>query len=116
MCIRSDIRVIKIYFKEHCAKSKEVFNEEGEEFHKWIDSYKPYGYRHRQVLHHKEGVEIGVQLFGEKARKHLEQHIKDDYHSDKIPTIHQLRNSNRTNYPNGIKVRSKYIIQKNNGE
>lgn len=77
--------------EDHCEKSKGLFGEEGKEYHKWLDQYATEGYRHRQVLHNKEGVEVGVQLFGEKARKHLEQHIKDDYETDKIPTIKDLR-------------------------
>ena len=78
-------------FEDHCVKSKELFKEDGSKFHKWIDQYTDYGYRHRQVLHNKEGIEVGVQLFGEKARKHLEQHIRDDYRKDKIPTVKDLR-------------------------
>lgn len=78
-------------FKVHCEKSQELFGESGWQYHQWIDHYSKGGYRHRQVLHNKEGVEVGVQLFGEKARKHLEQHIRDDYLKDKIPTIKDLR-------------------------
>ena len=77
--------------EEHCKTSKKKFGEEGVEYHKWIDQYATEGYRHRQVLHNKEGVEVGVQLFGEKARKHLEQHIRDDYEKEKIPSIYDLR-------------------------
>jgi hypothetical protein len=43
------------------------------------------------VLHHKEGVEVGVQLFGEVARKHLEQHIRDDLQVEKIPSVEEVR-------------------------
>lgn len=94
--------------KEHCRISKESFGEEGREFHIWIDQYAKDGYRHRQVLHNKEGVEVGVQFFGEKARKHLEQHIRDDYDKDEIPSIKDLRG-----YPentDGLKTKSKYKI------
>ncbi len=77
--------------EEHCERSKELFGEDGAEYHRWIDQYASYGYRHRQVLHNKEGVEVGVQLFGEQARKHLERHIRDDYRDDKIPAARQLR-------------------------
>ena len=97
-------------FSEHCKLSKEKFGEDGIEFHKWIDQYATYGYRHRQVLHNKEGIEVGVQLFGEKARRHLEQHIKDDYENswkNKIPSIKDLRG-----YPkatDGLKEKKSYI-------
>ncbi|MDP2906792.1 MAG: hypothetical protein Q8O03_02530 [Nanoarchaeota archaeon] len=36
-------------------------------------------------------MEIGVQVFGEIARRHLEQHVKDDWGVEKIPTIQELR-------------------------
>ena len=98
-------------FKEHCQRSKELFGGEGKEFHRWLDQYAKYGYRHRQVLHNKEGVEVGVQLFGEKARRHLEQHIRDDYGKDKIPTIHQLKTFPRAT--DGLKEhKSEYKIEK----
>jgi len=84
---------------EHCEKSMELFGENGELFHKWLDSYKPHGYRHRQVLHNKEGVEIGVQFFGETARRHLEQHIKDDLQTDRIPSCKELRQKGRSFQP-----------------
>lgn len=90
-------------FSEHCYISKLRFGDEGREYHKWIDQYAKYGYRHRQVLHNKEGVEVGVNLFGEEARKHLEQHIKDDnmYETKKIPTIREIRKNPR--YTDGLK-------------
>lgn len=93
-------------FEEHCAKSKEMFGEEFRDTHKWLDQYANYGFHHRQILHNKEGVEIGIQIFGEIARRHLEQHIRDDWpDDDKIPTIRQLRAEGRTSYPTGIKRR-----------
>ena len=101
-------------FEEHCEISIDKFKENGQEYHKWIDRYAEFGYRHRQVLHNKEGVEIGVQLFGEKARRHLEQHIKDDYQLDKIPTIKMLRNNSR--HTDGLKEhKDKYFIMQRIG-
>jgi hypothetical protein len=97
-------------FSEHCKKSLELFGEEGKEYHAWIDQYAVDGYRHRQVLHNKEGVEVGVQLFGEKARRHLERHIKDDYEKESIPSIETLRGYPRAT--DGLKERkSKYKIE-----
>lgn len=79
------------HHETHCTISKERFGEDGAEFHTWLDQYAKYGYRHRQVLHNREGV-VAVQLFGEMARCHIEQHIRDDYDgTDAIPTIAQLR-------------------------
>ncbi len=92
--------------RSHCDKSIELCGEDGREYHIWIDQYAEYGWHHRQILHNKEGVEIGVQIFGEIVRQHLEQHVKDDFHTDKVPTINQLRNEGRTSYPKGIKKKT----------
>lgn len=101
-------------FEEHVAHSKEVFLEGGEEYHEWIDQYAEFGYRHRQVLHNKEGVEVGVQLFGERARRHLELHIRDDYGVRDVPSIKDLRGFPRAT--DGLKERkSKYVILKGVG-
>jgi len=82
--------------EEHFKLSKDKFGKDGKEYHKWLDQYFPSfnKHEHRKVLHNREGVEVGVQLFGEKARLHLEQHIKDDYGKDTIPKIKDLRRSN----------------------
>jgi len=81
---------------EHCKKSLELFNEEGKEYHKWIDSYaEKFGWSHRKILHNKEGIEVGVMIFGEIARKHLQQHVKDDYKFkdyEDIPSIAEIKN------------------------
>ena len=101
------------YFKEHCEISLKKFGEDGKEYHKWIDHYAKYGYRHRQVLHNKEGIEVGVQLFGESARRHLEQHIKDDYSLEsthQIPSIAELRGYPRTT--DGLKEKKSRILRK----
>lgn len=79
--------------EEHCRKSKELFDNDGAKFHKWLDQYAAeYGYAHRDILHNKEGIEVAVQIFGEVCREHLEQHIKDDYLLEEVPTIEELRN------------------------
>jgi hypothetical protein len=74
--------------EDHCEKSMHLFGEDGAIFHKWIDQYAAViGWNHRAILHHREGIEIGIRLFGEIARKHLEQHIKDDFGTEIIPTM-----------------------------
>jgi hypothetical protein len=57
-----------------------------------MDQYAlgPTNHSHRKVLHHREGVEVGVMLFGDDSRKFLEQHVMDDYKTNKIPTIAEL--------------------------
>jgi len=102
-------------FEEHKEISKKMFRIDGSEYHKWIDHYSKFGYRHRQVLHNKEGVEVGVQLFGEKARVHLEQHIKDDYKKDIIPSIKDLKGYPRAT--DGLKEhKNKYEIEQINAK
>lgn len=81
--------------KLHCEKSLELFDEDGAQIHSWLDSYASVqGWSHRMILHNKEGIEIGVMIFGEGARKHLTQHIMDDYMCSKanIPTCKEIRN------------------------
>ena len=97
---------------EHINTSIIKFGDDGKEYHVWIDQYKVEGYRHRQVFHHKEGIEVGVLLFGEKARKHLEQHIRDDYKTEDIPTIRQLRLKNRVT--DGLKKKHMEVDQNDN--
>ena len=88
-----------MYYIEHCKNSITRFGENGSQYHKRLDSYKLHGWKHRFILHHKEGVEIGVQIFGEQARKHLEQHIKDDWNSNIIPSIKKVRKFEGSSYP-----------------
>lgn len=82
-------------FKEHCDHSRQELGSSGEIYHKWMDQYfEQYGDQHRAILHHREGIEIGVQIFGEAARPFLELHVRDDYLlSSNFPiyTITQLR-------------------------
>lgn len=80
--------------EKHCRISEKLFGTDGKAYHQWIDQYSKYhGYAHRDILHHKEGVEIGVQVFGEVARPHLEQHVMDDLCVDQVPTIMEWRGS-----------------------
>jgi len=95
-----------MYCEEHCEKSLTLFGEDGKEYHEWIDSYKVLGWKHRFVFHHKEGVEVGVQIFGEEARKHLEQHIKDDWNLPFVPQVIDLREKEGSSYPNRIEGRN----------
>jgi len=75
-------------FKEHCRKSKRLFGEDGVIYHRWIDMFaKEEGYPHRYILHTFKGVLLGVEIFGEDARKHLEQHIRDDLKLKKYQEI-----------------------------
>jgi hypothetical protein len=66
-------------FEQHCKKSKRLFEEDGALFHRWIDMFAAdEGYAHRRILHTFKGMMLGIEIFGEAAGKHLEQHIRDD--------------------------------------
>ena len=45
-----------------------------DQYYKFVDNVA-----HRVVLHHRYGIELGVSLFGESARKALELHVEDDF-------------------------------------
>ena len=66
---------------EHESHSLKVLGSPFTEIHEWMDQY--YGVvdnvAHRVVLHHRYGIELGVSLFGESARRALELHIEDDF-------------------------------------
>ncbi|WP_144004875.1 DUF6915 family protein [Solidesulfovibrio fructosivorans] len=64
--------------EEHCLK---VLGSSFTEIHEWMDQYYEVidNVAHRVVLHHQYGIELGVSLFGEPARKALELHVVDDF-------------------------------------
>lgn len=66
--------------QNHCDVSRTLFGETGKEYHEWLDQFsKGDGkHEHRVHLHNREGIELCVKKFGERARKHLEQHLRDD--------------------------------------
>jgi hypothetical protein len=64
--------------EEHCLK---VLGSPFTEIHEWMDQYYKIidNVAHRVVLHHQYGIELGVSLFGESAKKALELHVEDDF-------------------------------------
>ncbi len=65
----------------HCLRSMQMYGETFSEVHYWLDSYWnliPNDHSHREVLHNKKGIELGVLKFGEQARKHILLHLSDD--------------------------------------
>jgi hypothetical protein len=65
--------------KWHSERSLRFFGETYSEVHAFLDRYfREFGPSHRQLLHHKKGIELVVEIFGEDSRKHAEQHIIDD--------------------------------------
>lgn len=72
---------ISMHIKEHERHSLEVLGCPFTEIHEWMDQYYEIvdNVAHRVVLHHRYGIELGVSLFGESARKALELHVEDDF-------------------------------------
>lgn len=70
-----------MYITEHESQSLKVLGRPFTEIHEWIDQYYKMvdNVAHRVVLHHRNGIELGVTLFGESARKALELHVRDDF-------------------------------------
>lgn len=64
----------------HEKSSLEIFGSPFTEVHIFLDSYsKKYrGFSHRILLHHRLGVELCVEKFGEQARAAAIQHITED--------------------------------------
>ncbi len=78
--------------REHC---EECFNEMGDEWekvHLWLDAtardYFPW-MGHRQIRHHKEGVEEIRRKWGDEAAKAAEMHIISD--EGCVPTREESR-------------------------
>ena len=58
-----------------------LFGKTYEEVHLWLDEFagtKEYGYRHRKVRHHEEGIRRAAELFGADAVRAARQHIISD--------------------------------------
>jgi len=72
-------------FKEHCDDCIKELGEPYSDVHVWLDEFfvKLKG-KHRDVRHHKEGVEEVRKMWGDKAARAAEIHIIKD--CKKIPT------------------------------
>lgn len=69
-----------MHLTQHVDRTRKAFGDKGyEEVHRFLDQYfNLYGPYHRVALHHKMGVELCVQKFGEEVRPVVELHILDD--------------------------------------
>lgn len=67
--------------EEHEEHSLEILGAPWTEVHEWFDQYfdEVPGAAHRVILHHRLGLALGVQLFGEQSRPALERHLLDDF-------------------------------------
>jgi len=77
---------------EHCKECRKKLGKTWDCVHAWLDesarSYFPW-VGHRQVRHHKEGVERVRQKWGDEAAKAAELHIISD--EGTIPTAAEIR-------------------------
>ena len=78
--------------KEHCKECLEKLGKEWDHVHRWLDAssrdYFPW-VGHRQIRHHKEGVEEIRKLWGDEASKAAELHIIAD--EGKVPSKEEIR-------------------------
>lgn len=68
-------------FEEHCQESVRLFGNPYEHINRWLDEFAgtaQYGYRHRRIRHHAEGVRRVATLFGQEAEDVARQHIISD--------------------------------------
>ncbi len=68
-------------FEYHCQESIRLFGKPYEDVHRWLDEFaggKEYGYRHRKLRHHEEGIRQAVECFGNGAGEAARRHILTD--------------------------------------
>lgn len=68
-------------FEDHCAELIRLFGKPFKEVHNLLDEFAglpEYGFKHRKVRHHLEGMNEIRELFGEQAVEVAMQHIKSD--------------------------------------
>ena len=68
------------WYKEHCADCVKELGEEFSIVHRWLDEFAAtWGDNHRQLRHHKIGVEQVRRMWGDRAALAAEIHIKKDF-------------------------------------
>ena len=82
---------------EHCKDCLSLLGKEYKEVHEWLDEFaEDLGPAHRDVRHHKKGVEYIKENMGIMESKAAEIHIKKDCHGI-IPTIEYVKMSSLFN-------------------
>lgn len=78
--------------KAHCKECLEKLGKEFDHVHAWLDAtardYFPW-MGHRQIRHHKDGVEMVRRLWGDEAAEAAELHIIAD--EGKVPSKNEIR-------------------------
>jgi len=69
-----------MYAAQHADACYKKFGNQYYEIHEFLDQFSQEfrGVEHRMFLHHKLGVDLVVQRFGEEARGPAELHIRQD--------------------------------------
>ena len=79
------------HFKTHCEDCVKELGEPFEKVHRWLDEYAiVFGPQHRHVRHHNEGIEKVRQMWGNKAAKAAEIHIRRDF-DGKVPWVSEAK-------------------------
>ena len=68
-----------MHFEEHAKRTLRIFGGRADEVHIFLDRFfLKYRISHRRLLHHRLGIALAVEQFGEKAWGPAELHIADD--------------------------------------
>ena len=70
-------------FKEHCDECVEKLGEPFEKVHRWLDEFFAklgYDEKHRDLRHHKKGIEEVRKMWGDKAAEAARIHIERDFY------------------------------------
>jgi len=75
----------------HCYECIKELGEPFEYVHKWLDEFMndpKYKTRHRFLRHHRKGIEEVRKMWGDRAARAAEIHIRKDLESDGWSSIH----------------------------
>ncbi len=68
-----------MHFDDHVKHTLRIYWRRAEEVHIFLDQFfSKYRDTHRRLLHHRLGIALVVEKFGEEARGPAERHIEDD--------------------------------------
>jgi len=74
----------------HISDCVRELGEPFEQVHNWLDEYAGMGPGHRDIRHHAAGVEKVRQMWGDRAAKAAEIHIRADT-KGKLPLLKEAR-------------------------
>lgn len=69
-------------YKEHCADCQKQLGKDWSVVHRWLDEFfakMGYHERHRDIRHHKKGIEEVRQKWGDQAAEAARIHIERDF-------------------------------------